>query len=143
MRVNIAFAWLLIALLSSGFACASDGDATPVALWHFDEGSGNTAYDSSANGNDGFLKGDPQWTTDTPSSTGYALDFDGDGDYVEVPDGASQYGMSVLAIQAWVYPRGYSPSDYETGLVAKWGPGGTSIPQYTFPPSVGSGSAGL
>ena len=32
-----------------------------VAYWPFDEGSGDTAFDASGNGNDGVLNGGPAW----------------------------------------------------------------------------------
>ena len=35
-------------------------DANTVGLWHFDEGTGTTTYDDSANGNHGTLHG-PTW----------------------------------------------------------------------------------
>ena len=50
-----------------------------VGWWRLDEGSGTTAFDSSGNGNDGTLNGDPQWVA---GMIGGALEFDGDGDYV-------------------------------------------------------------
>ena len=34
-----------------------------VGLWHFDEGSGDTAADNSGNGNDGTLFNNPQWVS--------------------------------------------------------------------------------
>lgn len=34
-----------------------------VALWHFDEGSGNTTADASGNGNTGTLINNPQWVS--------------------------------------------------------------------------------
>jgi len=37
-----------------------------VACWHFNEGAGSTAYDSTANLNHGTLYGMPDWTTNTP-----------------------------------------------------------------------------
>jgi len=40
-------------------------DADTMALWHFDEYAGATAYDSSGNGNHGALVG-PAWTTESP-----------------------------------------------------------------------------
>ncbi len=47
-------------------------DANTAGLWHFDEGTGPTAGDSSGNGNDGTLKPDeatgPQWTNPTQQS---------------------------------------------------------------------------
>ena len=57
--------------------------AYAVGIWDFNEGSGGTAGDASGNGNDGTING-ATWSTegDTPSGKGYALYFDGDGDYV-------------------------------------------------------------
>jgi len=52
-----------------------------VGLWHFDEGVGTIASDSSGNGNDGTLVNDPQWVT---GMFGNALSFDGVNDYVEI-----------------------------------------------------------
>lgn len=59
--------------------------AYSAGIWDFNEGSGGIATDTSGNGNDGTING-ASWTTDTPSGTGYALSFDGDGDYVDIPD---------------------------------------------------------
>lgn len=53
------------------------------AYWKFDTGNGNTAYDSSGHGFDGTIYG-ASWTTDTPSGSGYALDFDGVNDYIDL-----------------------------------------------------------
>jgi len=60
-------------------------DSGLVAHWNFDEGSGNISYDCSGNGNDGIIE-NATWTTKTPSSYGYALEFDGINDYVEISD---------------------------------------------------------
>lgn len=53
-----------------------------MAHWHFDEGSGNTAYDSSGNNNNGMIHG-ANWTSGV---SGYALSFDGIDDYVSFPN---------------------------------------------------------
>ena len=53
-----------------------------VSHLRFDEGSGYIAYDTSGNGNDGTLHGNPLWVS---GKIGDALDFDGNGDYVEIP----------------------------------------------------------
>jgi hypothetical protein len=50
--------------------------------WKFDEGSGNTAFDSSGNDYDGTIYG-ASWTT---GYSGYALDFDGTDDYITLDD---------------------------------------------------------
>jgi len=52
-----------------------------VGMWLLDEDKGDTAMDSSGNGNDGTLKNGPKWVE---GKFGRALEFDG-GSYVEVP----------------------------------------------------------
>ncbi|MBL7186879.1 MAG: LamG domain-containing protein [Phycisphaerae bacterium] len=53
-----------------------------VAHWRLDETSGATAYDSSGNGNDGTLNGNPQWEA---GMIGGALHLNGSSDYVRIP----------------------------------------------------------
>ena len=55
--------------------------ANLVAHWQFDETSGSVAHDASGNGNNGTLKGDPQWVA---GRIGGAIQLDGNGDYVDV-----------------------------------------------------------
>jgi len=50
-----------------------------VGLWHFNTGSGGTAYDATQYHNDGTLQG-PVWT---PGKYGDGLYFDGVNDYVD------------------------------------------------------------
>ncbi|MHC4540116.1 MAG: hypothetical protein ACYS74_10100, partial [Planctomycetota bacterium] len=73
-------------------------DPSLVALWKFDDGSGTTAKDSSRNAHDGTLNGDPQWVA---GQLGGALDFDGAGDFVEVPHTPSLSITSQITIAAW------------------------------------------
>jgi hypothetical protein len=40
-------------------------DNNTIALWHFNEGSGNIVYDASGNGNDGTIHG-ATWSSETP-----------------------------------------------------------------------------
>ena len=54
-----------------------------VAYWSFNEMKGDTASDSTGNGHDGTLMGDPQWTKD--GKYGGALEFDQAGDEVNIP----------------------------------------------------------
>jgi len=72
-----------------------------VGSWHFDEGSGTTAYDSSGNDNDGTLINGPTWVD---GKFGKALQYDGSDDYVEVPDSTSLDipEGSKISITAWV-----------------------------------------
>ncbi len=78
----------------------------PVAEWKFDEGQGQTAFDSTGNNNDGQIgsttavdAADPIWTK---GKYGTALSFDGVNDYVSVTDQASLGGMSELTVGAWI-----------------------------------------
>jgi len=71
--------YLACLCLVLGLALTGVVRADLVGWWRLDEGTGTTAYDSSGNGNDGTILGNPQWV---PGKVGGALDFDGDGDYV-------------------------------------------------------------
>lgn len=64
---------------SGGAAYTRDG---LVGEWLFDEGTGTTAEDT-AGANDGTLNGSTSWVAE---GSGYALSFDGDGDYVSLAD---------------------------------------------------------
>jgi hypothetical protein len=72
----------LIYLVSFVLVLSTAGDASAelVAHWTLDEGSGTIAYDISGNGLDGALQGDPQWVV---GKIGGALEFDGNGDYID------------------------------------------------------------
>ena len=74
---------------------------SPASQWDFDEGNGPVVRDA-AGSNDGTLNGDVSWTSDTPDSTGTALSFDGNGDWVSVPDHDSIRLTDELTLSAWV-----------------------------------------
>ena len=97
------------------------GESGLVGLWHFDEGGGTSATDSSGNGNTGTLKngtitcanGDcPTWQStdggqwdnrdDVKFSTGSALRFDGVNDYVDCGNDPSLNITDEITIEAWV-----------------------------------------
>ncbi len=70
-----------------------------VGWWRLDENTGTTAYDSSGNGNDGTLQGNPQWVGGV---TGSALEFDGDGDYVDFGNDAIFDITEEVTLAVWV-----------------------------------------
>jgi len=78
--------------------------------WKFDENTGQIAYDSSFNTNDGQLgstsgsdDNDPTWTTGhTGDASDYALLFDGVDDYVEVPGDSDDGITTCLTLTAWI-----------------------------------------
>jgi len=78
---------------------AGNASAGLVAHWKFDDGVGSTAVDSSGNGYDGVLNGDPQWTN---GHSGGAIDLDGNGDYVELPIGPLLSSLTNSTFATWV-----------------------------------------
>jgi len=78
---------------------ASNTSANLVAHWNFDDGTGSTAQDSSGNGNHGTLFGNPQWIT---GHLGGALDFDGTGDYVDLPISSLLSSLTNSTFATWV-----------------------------------------
>ena len=86
---------------------SSSGPTGPVAHWTLDEGSGQTAADSTANNNDATLgssgvadANDPSWSCVTG---GNALDFDGLDDYADAGTDASlDMGSGDFTLAAWV-----------------------------------------
>lgn len=78
----VAYLLILVAMLFALPVVAQNLQEGLVGHWKFNETSGATASDSSDNGNDGTLNGDPQWVT---GYFGGGLEFDGAGDEVNVP----------------------------------------------------------
>jgi hypothetical protein len=86
-----------------------------VGYWKFDEGSGNTAADSSGNGNTGALQNGPVWVD---GKYGKALRFDGVSNYVRVEDSNSLHLSTAVTLMAWIYlPTGATYAD--SYIVAK------------------------
>ncbi|NQT03161.1 MAG: LamG domain-containing protein, partial [Planctomycetes bacterium] len=78
---------------------AGNVSANLVAHWKFDDGSGATAQDSSGNGYDGTLFGEPTWVA---GNIGGALEFDGTNDYVELPIGSLISSLTSSTFAIWV-----------------------------------------
>lgn len=76
---------------------------TAIGIWHFDEASGNVAYDSSGNQNQGAII-NAGWTT---GKTGSGLWFNGVpgyNAYVSIPSSSSLAGFSTgFSAEAWIY----------------------------------------
>ena len=106
---SILFALVLavsLMLVPAASVGASPGPGI-VGLWHFDEGIGSTAADSSGYGNDGTLSG---------GKFGNALSFDGSDDYVEIPSNSSIM-PTTLTVEAWVQP---GKTGARQSIVSKW-----------------------
>ena len=75
--------------------------AEPVAALSFDEGKGSTARDS-ANLHDATIHG-AEWTE---GKYGSALEFNGEGDYLSIPDSDDLDFTNEFTLEAWVKPQG-------------------------------------
>jgi hypothetical protein len=103
---------LALGLLLTNAANAADPNL--VGWWKFDEGSGTTADDSSGNGNDGTLQGNPQWVA---GKIGGALEFDGD-DSVNVGNANMlNLGTDNWTITAWIKTTITGTGDSNKGTV--------------------------
>jgi uncharacterized protein (DUF362 family) len=96
-------------------------DVNTRSLWHFSEGGGTSTSDKTAYNNDGTLYGGAAWTTD--ARFGYALDFDGVDDYVEVADNGSVPLSGPMTVEAWIKPSS-APIQYSEIVDRELGAGG-------------------
>ena len=116
---SASFVFVLVLILTSAGNAA---DTDLVGWWKFDETSGTIARDASGNGNDGTVKGNPIWVVGKIEG---ALQFDGDGDYVDVgsvgisgTDPRTIAGWaraSTTAIPSWTTVFGFAPDDNTDG----------------------------
>jgi len=75
----------------------------PVGYWNFDENTGTNAYDTSGNNNTGSFVNNPTWTN---GKYGGAINFDGDNDYVSIPDDDDlDFGAGNFTIELWHYSK--------------------------------------
>ena len=121
--------------------------AAPLASWSFDEGSGTTATDGSANGHTGTLTYGPTWSSVVNCKIGACLSFDGSDDYVKVLDAAALKLTGDVTVAAWIKPtsltakRSVVSKRYEFEL----GPNDAASPyalQWTHKTSGGSAVSG-
>ncbi len=98
---SISFILFLVLVLQS------TSRADLIGWWRFDEGSGTTAYDSSGNGNDGTLIGNPQWVA---GKIGGALEFNGTDSIIDIPYSPDMTPSEGTTMSAWVFPTDDSRS---------------------------------
>ena len=110
----------LFVLIAAVFMVGS-ASADMIAHWTFDEGSGQTAYDS-AGSNNGTING----ATWTAGKIGGALSFNGTDNYVNVVDSPSlsfdQYDS--FSISYWAKPQPLSDGRY---LISKMEASGSGV----------------
>ena len=93
----------------------SIGVADKILELKFDEGEGDTVSDTSGAGNDGTIVG-AQWTE---GKFGSALEFDGAGTHVTIPDSQSLQITDEMTVAAWVYFSSLGASGNHDAIVAK------------------------
>ena len=93
---------------------------TAVGIWLLDEGAGQVAKDSSANGNDGELIKKPKWVD---GKLGKSLEFDGTN-YINCGHDESFNLTDEISIIAWAKMK--DPTEKQD-IIAKDFAGGTSI----------------
>jgi len=87
-----------------------------VGKWHFDEGSGTTAYDSSEYSNNGTLVNGPTWLD---GIVGKALSFDGIDDYINCGNNPSLNITGPITIVLWLKPIVAGEGGPNAGSVCK------------------------
>ncbi|MDQ1328855.1 MAG: hypothetical protein QG641_2141 [Candidatus Poribacteria bacterium] len=88
----------IVGLTASSYAKVDP--KTCVGMWLLDDNKGNTTIDSSGNKNDGKLMGGPKWVD---GKTAKALEFDGVGSYVDIPNSES-LNSGTFTIVLWFKP---------------------------------------
>jgi prepilin-type N-terminal cleavage/methylation domain-containing protein len=88
---------------ASLFAANLYHSLTLAGDWEMDEGSGTTARDSSGSAHNGTLTGSPTWSADTPTGTGYSLQFSSGVSYVTVSNGTADIQLNAArSLFAWI-----------------------------------------
>ena len=107
--MKMRFLWIGVVVLFMVGMLAISSDAvldpkTYVGIWKFDEGKGDTAKDSSGNGNDGTLTNKPKWVD---GKFGKALELDGSS-FVDMGNDKSLQFDGDVTIVFWVKPESVS-----------------------------------
>ena len=91
---------LYLFVLVGVLGMAGHASADLILHWGFDEGSGTIAHDSSGNGHDGTVVGDPAWEA---GKIGGALHLDGTDDHVVDETGGDYLnGLEAITICLWI-----------------------------------------
>ena len=91
-------------------------DSSLVLYLPFDEGTGTVTKDRSSSGKDGTLSGNPTWVA---GKRGYALEFDGTGDQVNVADFKGITGNTAITAALW-FKSTYNNTSAQQSFVS-WG----------------------
>ena len=123
LLVLVAASLLLLPVVYSG--------SDTIGLWLFDEGSGDTAADSSPVGNDGALADGVQWVD---GMYGSAIEVGGPGMDVTIP-AIDIYNQDDFTFECWIYPLNVIPQQYNQIIVVgrgEWGGDAPSAFQFSI-----------
>ncbi len=104
MRFKLVWIGIVVLFIAGILTVSSDAIVDPdtiIGMWKFDDGKGDTATDSSENGNDGTLMSNPKWVD---GMFGKALEFDG-SNFVDMGNDESLQFDGSVTIVFWVKPE--------------------------------------
>ncbi|MFT3866771.1 MAG: hypothetical protein QM729_21120 [Solirubrobacterales bacterium] len=81
----------------------STSKRAPVAAYSFDEGEGTTVEDLTGDGHTATIEG-AEWTEH--GRYGEAMEFDGEGDFLKIPESSELDLTEEFTLEAWVRPEG-------------------------------------
>ncbi|MBI4712537.1 MAG: LamG domain-containing protein, partial [Planctomycetes bacterium] len=91
-----------------------------VGSWHFSEGAGTTATDSTDYRNNGTISPTATGPTWVDGRFGNGLSFDGTDDSVNIPDSATLDITGQISIEAWINPANLSGNKMIVGKRSDW-----------------------
>ena len=122
----------IVAILLCLFSVTAESGTDKSLLFYFmfDEGGGGTAKDATAYGNDGIIKGDPEWVD---GKFGKALELDGTGDTIEIPHNAGLNITTAVTMEMWIKAAESGGDGNQAGIEK----GGWEIGEYSLYPVYG------
>ena len=112
----VCISLIILGLIISTIGYTKIDPKSAVGLWLFDDGTGDTAKDSSLNGNDGKLMKGPKWVS---GKFGKALEFDNKGTYIDCGNDKS-FDLNTFTLAAWVFPTVIDASTHEMIMGKGW-----------------------
>jgi hypothetical protein len=113
-KLILLLGFLGICLFGS-ISVAQDLDPSVVIYFDFEDVSGNVAKDLSNTGNDGTIVGAKQ----VDGVVGKALEFDGAGAHVMVPDNATIDITDGITLMSWIYKTEFVPANNGETMISK------------------------
>ena len=118
LKRDTTYYWRVDAVLAGGEVTEGElwslSTGSLVAWWKLDDSSGDLAVDSGPNHIDGATLGDPSWTDGV---LGGALQFDGDGDYIDLSNHTDFDLTGQITVSAWIKVDAFD-KDWQT-IIAK------------------------